>query len=112
MRTVRCPPITCSSPATLLRRRLRHGLGLRRGLLDRAHVHEGALGQVVPLALAELPKRADRLLERRVVAGLDGEPLGHEDRMREEALDYAYQPVSVLVGIVDIVTESDSTGHY
>ena len=38
-----------------------HLLGLRLGLLDRADVHEGLLGQVVPLAVGNLLEAANRV---------------------------------------------------
>src|SRR4051812_32267746 len=58
-----------------------HALGLLLGLLDGADVEEGAFGQVVPLAVADLLERADRVLDLRVLAGLVGEDLGHEERL-------------------------------
>ena len=41
------------------------------------------------LALEDLAEAADRLLQRHVLAGPVGEDLGHEERLREEALDLA-----------------------
>src|SRR5207248_7622022 len=49
-----------------------HALGLLRRFFDAADVQEGALGQLVPLAVAQLLEAADRLLEGRHLAGLVG----------------------------------------
>ena len=55
--------------------------------LDAADVHERLLGQVVPLAVAQFLEAADRLGQRRHLALLAGERLGHDERLRQELLD-------------------------
>src|SRR4051812_30930364 len=50
-------------------------------LVDPADVHERLLGQRVVLAVADLLERPDRLGERRDVALLAGERLGHQERL-------------------------------
>ena len=58
-------------------------------LLDAAHHVEGLLGQVVVLAVDDLLEAADGVRELDVAPGRAGELLGHEERLREEALDLA-----------------------
>src|SRR6185369_5132699 len=69
-----------------LRLQLRAGL---LGLFDVADHVEGLLGQVVERAGEDLLEARDRLLERHVLAGAARELLGHEERLRQEALDLA-----------------------
>src|SRR5215218_6108645 len=64
-------------------------LGLRQHALDAADVEERLLGHVVELAVHQRLERLDRLLDRGEDPGLAGEHLGHEERLREEALDLA-----------------------
>src|SRR5438067_2423803 len=56
-------------------------------LLDRPDHVEGLLGQLVVLAVEDLLEALDRVLELHVLAGRAGELLGHEVRLRKEALD-------------------------
>src|SRR6202171_3760554 len=63
--------------------------GRRHRLVDGAHHVEGLLGQVVVLAFEDLAEAADRLFQRHVLPGPVGEDLGHEERLRQEALDLA-----------------------
>src|SRR5579884_2047539 len=65
----------------------RQALGLLRRLLDGADVQKGVLRQVVPLAVAQLLEAADRVFDRRHLARLAGERLGHDERLRQELLD-------------------------
>src|SRR5690348_12170452 len=61
-----------------------------RGLddvVDRALQEERRLRHVVVLAVDDLLEAADRLGDRHVGARRAGELLGHEERLREEALD-------------------------
>src|SRR5688572_18116894 len=55
-------------------------------LFDRALHQDGALRDVVVLALDDLLERAHRVLDRHVLAPGTGERLGHEERLRQEAL--------------------------
>src|SRR3954465_8394961 len=64
-----------------------HLLGLFLGLLNHADVEEGALGQVVPLAVADFLEAADRVGQGRVLTFLVREDLGDEERLREKPLD-------------------------
>src|SRR4029434_10167742 len=57
------------SPIPLLP--LGHPLGLLRGLLDRPHVHEGVFRQMVPLAVTDFLKAADRIFPPRNLGGFD-----------------------------------------
>src|SRR5688572_28329904 len=66
-----------------------HLLGLLGRLFNGADIHERAFGQVVPLAVAEFLEAADRLGQRRHVAGLAGEWLGDDERLRQESLNSA-----------------------
>ena len=49
------------------------------GILDRADIHEGLIGQMVPLALAQLLERLDGVLPGYVDARNIGELLGGEE---------------------------------
>src|ERR1700722_18723918 len=64
-------------------------LRLLLGLGDVADHVEGLLGEVVELALDDLLEAVDRLLEGDVLALGARERLGHEERLREEALHLA-----------------------
>src|SRR5688572_12825781 len=77
----------CNSLAVGVAMSSLHLAGLLVGLLDAADVAERGLGQVVPLALAQLLEAADRLLDRRHLALLAGERLGDDERLRQELLD-------------------------
>src|SRR5687767_11779920 len=56
--------------------------------LDPADHVESLLGQRVALAAHDHLETLDRFLERDVLAGRSGEHLGHEERLRKEALDF------------------------
>ena len=94
-----------SSEALLAARRLLPGLLL--GLLDDADVHERRLGEVVPLALAQLLEAADGLLDRRDVALLAGERLGDDERLRQELLDAAGAVDDLLVLLAQFLDAED-----
>src|SRR3712207_2445820 len=64
-------------------------LGLLAGLLDGADEVEGALGQVVVLAVDDLLEAADGLGDGHVLAGEARELLLDEEGLREEALNLA-----------------------
>src|SRR5579871_4112671 len=64
-----------------------HLLGLLGRFLDAADVHESVFRQVVPLAFAKFLEAANRLGQRRHLAGLVGECLGNDERLRQELLD-------------------------
>src|SRR5919199_276962 len=80
---------------------------LLRRLLDRANVHEGLLGQVVPLAFEQLLEAADRVGDRDVLARHAGEHLGHVERLTEEALDAPRALHGELVLIAQLVDAKD-----
>src|SRR5262249_23775604 len=63
---------------------------------DGPHVHERRLRQVVPLAVAQFLEAADRVRQRRHIAGPVRERLGHDERLRQELLD-APRPVDDLL---------------
>src|SRR5512142_372913 len=67
----------------------RQGLRLLHRLLDPAHHVEGALREVVVLALDDLLEAADGVRQLHVLALVPGELLRHEERLGEEALDLA-----------------------
>src|SRR5580693_4328649 len=56
-------------------------------LIDLADVHERAFRQVIPLAIAQLFKATDCILECGEITALSGKRLGHEERLRQEPLD-------------------------
>ena len=99
--------------------RLFFGLGLRavvlapelprllHRLLDRADHVERLLGQVIVLAREDLLEALDRVLEADVLARLAGELLGHEVRLREEALDLAGAADDQLVLVRELVDAED-----
>src|SRR2546430_2527545 len=60
---------------------------LGHDLVDRALEQEGALGDLVVLALEDLREAADRLGDRHILAARAGELLGHREGLGEEALD-------------------------
>src|ERR687887_230043 len=82
-------------------------LRLLDGLLDRADHVEGLLGKVVVLAFDDLLEALDRVLELHVAALLAGELLGHEVRLREEALDAAGTRDDDLVLVRELVDPED-----
>src|ERR687887_396870 len=82
-------------------------LRLLDGLLDRADHVEGLLGKVVVLALDDLLEALDRVLEFHVAALLARELLGHEVRLREEALDPAGTRDDDLVLVRELVDPED-----
>ena len=84
-----------------------HVLRLLEHLLDRALHVEGALGDVVVLAVDDLLERAHRLLDRHVLARAAGELLGDEERLREEALDLARARDRLLVLVGELVDPED-----
>src|ERR1700710_2894079 len=88
----------CSAATSALRRC--RGFGGLGDLVDRALHVEGALGEVVVLAVEDLAEAADGLGDRHVLAGAAGELFGDEERLREETLDLAgpRDRLAVLVG--------------
>ena len=66
-----------------------------------------AFRQVVPLAVAQLLEAADRVLQRRELAGLAGERLGHEERLRQEPLDAAGPGHDLLVLFAQFLDAED-----
>src|SRR3954468_1367255 len=90
----------CSAAMALAPQRLGGRFGVLEDLVDRALHVEGALGEVVVLAVEDLAEAADRLRNRHVLAGAAGELFGDEERLREEALDLAGpgDRLAVLVG--------------
>ena len=99
-----------------LRVRLGHGslrgdgLGLPRllhSVLDRSDHVERRLRKLVVLAVDDLAEAADRVLELHVLARRAGELLGHEVRLREEALDTACAGDDDLVLVRELVHAED-----
>src|SRR4051794_13883674 len=83
-------PSSGRSCAARLRLRLRLGfeaLGVGLDVLDAAAHEERLLGIFVELALSEPSERVDGLVERDELARDPRELLGHEERLRQEALD-------------------------
>ena len=76
-------------------------------LVDPALEEERALGHVVVLALEDLLEPADGLGDRDVLARRAGEGLGHEERLREEALDPARALHGQLVLVGELVDAED-----
>src|SRR5436190_281674 len=76
---------------------------LRDRLVDRADHVERLLRKLVVLALDDLLEALDRVLEPHVLAGLAGELLGDEVRLREEALDPARAVDRHLVLVGELV---------
>ena len=64
-------------------------------------------GQMVPLALAQLLEAADRLGERRHLALLAGERLGHDERLRQELLDAPGPVHDLLVFLAQLLDAED-----
>ena len=62
---------------------------------------------MVPLAVADLLEAADRLGQRRELARLAGERLGHEERLRQEPLDPAGAVHDLLVLLAQLVDAED-----
>src|SRR5207302_1944848 len=73
--------------------------GCLDGLIDGAHHVKGLLGKVVVLAIEDLAETADRLLQGHIFPWSVGEHFGHEERLRQKALDLAgtgYQQLVIL----------------
>src|SRR5829696_1818499 len=91
--------------------RLAHGRARAAGglddLLDAALEQELALGDVVVLAVEDLAEPADRLGDRDVLARGAGEGLGHEERLRQEALDAPGPVDGELVVVGELVDAED-----
>src|SRR5436190_883752 len=82
-------------------------LGRLHDLLDLALQEERALGHVVVLSLDDLFEAPDRVRDRDVGAGRAGEFFGHEERLREEALDLARALYRQLVLVGELVDAQD-----
>src|SRR5438128_1819318 len=82
-------------------------LPLFGGFFHAADVHEGAFGKVVPFAVAQLFEAADRLGQRRDLAGLVGERLGNQERLRQELLDPASAVHDLLVFFAQLLDAED-----
>ena len=65
------------------------------------------LRQMVPLAVAQLLEAADRVGQRRDLARLAGEHLGHEERLRQESLDAAGAVHDLLVLFAQFLDAED-----
>src|SRR5688572_24168960 len=89
--------------ASRLRCRALHALPGFLGLLDVAAHVERLLGQVVESAGKDLLKPGDRFFERNVLPGAARELRGHEERLREEALDLASPRHDELVVFAELV---------
>src|SRR3954454_9703440 len=93
----------CAMGSPALRGLRRQLLRLGRRLLDGADVHERLVGQVVPLAVAQLVEGADGVRQRDVDAGDAVELLGDAERPREEELDLAGPADDDLVPLRQLV---------
>ena len=87
--------------------RAAEGLGLLLDVVDAAAQEERLLGDVVVLALGQLLERGDGLLDRHELAGLAGEGLRDEERLRQEALDAAGAVDEDLVVLAELVDAED-----
>src|SRR5690554_768334 len=86
---------------------LLHLVGFLDGLVDGADHVEGLLGQLVILAVEDALEAADGVLEGHVLAGRPGEHLGHEERLRQEALDLARPRHGQFVLVGELVHAQD-----
>src|SRR6476661_8854870 len=82
-------------------------LGRLDDLVDRALEEERALGHLVVLAVDDLLEAADRLLDFHVGARRARELFGHEERLRQEALDLAGALDRELVLVGELVDAED-----
>src|SRR5438874_3801628 len=94
------PPLVSTRPSASF-------LGCLHDVLDLALEEEGALGHVVVLALDDLLKAPDRVRDRDVGARRAGEFFGHEEGLREEALDLARALHRQLVLVGELVDAED-----
>src|SRR6185437_14249011 len=79
------------------------GGGALQHLFDGALHVERLLGHVVVLALGDLAEAPDGIGELDVLAGEAGELLGHVERLRKEALDFARARYRQLVFVGKLV---------
>src|SRR4051812_48816292 len=84
-----------------------HGFRALDRLLDRTDHVERLLWQVVVLAVQDLDKAADRVLELHELAGCARELRSGEERLREEALDLAGACDDDLVLVRELVDPED-----
>src|SRR5687767_8352842 len=80
-----------------------HPPGLFDGFLDGADHVERLLRELVVLALDDLLEPADGVRDRHVLPLEAGELLGHEERLREKALDLARARHGQLVVLGELV---------
>src|SRR4051794_3555888 len=76
-------------------------------LVDAADIHERLLGQIVVLTVANLFEATNRLGQRCDLALLVRERLGHEERLRQEALDSAGAIHDLLVLFAQFLDAKD-----
>src|SRR5439155_18172068 len=81
--------------------------GRLHDVLDRALQQEGALRDLIVLAVDDLLERAHSVLDLHVSAGGPGELLGDEERLGEEALDLAGPLHGELVLVGELVDSED-----
>src|SRR5208282_2379903 len=81
--------------------------GVLDGLLDGAYVEEGALRNLVTLAVGNLPEAADGVGQLDVASGFAGEDLGGEERLAQKALDFARSGHHQLVLLGQLVHAED-----
>src|SRR6266851_9137024 len=84
-----------------------HTLGLFLGLVDAANVHERTLGQMVPLAFAQLFEAPQGFLNWSHLAFLAGERLGHDERLRQELLNPPRPVHHLLVVLAQFLDAED-----
>ncbi len=81
--------------------------GVLAHVVERAGQEEGLLGQIVGLALEDLLKRGDGVLDRHVAALAAGEDLRHEERLAHEALQAARSRDGLLLLLRQLVDAED-----
>jgi hypothetical protein len=84
-----------------------HLLGLFRGLLDRADVHEGLFGEMVPLAVADFFEAPNGIAKGRDLAGLARKDFGHQKRLGEKAFQSASAVDDQFVLLAQFINPED-----
>src|SRR3970040_1348063 len=85
----------------------RHTFGLLGGFLDGAYHHECLLGQVIVLAIQDLPETANCLTQGDVATLAAGELFGDEERLREKAFDLTGPRHDQLIVFAELIDAQD-----